>query len=128
GGLRHLPLPHHRPSGQPNPRQSRPYPIDFPRFRCRCAIMKLDFNKATSMTRELVFYPTWTAGRQGYATRIREVFGQYLSTQNLRLTKQREMILDYLLDAEQHVTQNDVYQALRSKGVGKVTVFRTLKM
>lgn len=80
------------------------------------------------MTRELVFYPTWTAGRQGYAERIREVFQQHLSTQNLRLTKQREMIVDYLLSAEQHVTQNDVCQALKPKGVGKVTVFRTLKM
>jgi Fur family ferric uptake transcriptional regulator len=78
-------------------------------------------------TRELVFFPTWTAGRQGYAARIREVFQQYLSTQGLRLTKQREMILDYLLSAEQHVTQSDVYQALKAKGVGKVTVFRTLK-
>jgi Fur family transcriptional regulator, ferric uptake regulator len=80
------------------------------------------------MTRELVFFPTWTAGRQGYATRIREVFARHLTTQGLRLTKQREQILDYLLKAEQHVTQSDVYQALRSKGVGKVTVFRTLKM
>jgi Fur family transcriptional regulator, ferric uptake regulator len=80
------------------------------------------------VTKELVFFPTWTAGRQGYADRIREVFNRHLVTQNLRVTKQREMILDYLLSAEQHVTQNDVYQALKSKGVGKVTVFRTLKM
>ena len=80
------------------------------------------------MTRELVYYPSWTAGRQGYAARIREVFQRHLSTQNLRLTKQRELILDYLLNAEQHVTQNDVYQALRAKGIGKVTVFRTVKM
>jgi len=82
----------------------------------------------TSTTKELVFFPTWTAGREGYADRIREVFQKHLTTQDLRLTKQREMILDFLLQAEQHVTQNEVYQALKSKGVGKVTVFRTLKM
>jgi len=80
------------------------------------------------VTKELVFFPSWTAGRQGYATRIREVFQRYLSEQDLRLTKQREQILDYLLSAEQHVTQNDVYQALKGRGIGKVTVFRTLKM
>lgn len=80
------------------------------------------------MTKELVFFPSWTAGREGYATRIREVFQRYHTERGLRMTKQRGLILDYLLDAEQHVTQNDVYQALRSKGIGKVTVFRTLKM
>jgi Fur family transcriptional regulator, ferric uptake regulator len=80
------------------------------------------------MTKELVFFPSWTAGRQGYATRIREVFQNYLSEQGLRLTTQREHIVDYLLNVEQHVTQSDVYQALKSKGIGKVTVFRTLKM
>src|SRR6185437_15197138 len=80
------------------------------------------------MTRELVFFPSWTAGRQGYAERIREVFQQYLSQQGLRLTTQREQIVDYLLHVENHVTQHDVYQALKGKGIGKVTVFRTLKM
>jgi Fur family transcriptional regulator, ferric uptake regulator len=80
------------------------------------------------MAKELVFFPSWTAGRQGYAARIREVFQQYLSSKGLRLTKQREHILDYLLSVEEHVTQSDVYQALKSKGIGKVTVFRSLKM
>jgi len=80
------------------------------------------------MTKELVFFPSWTAGRQGYAERIREVFQQYLSQQGLRLTTQREQIVDYLLHVENHVTQHDVYQALKGKGIGKVTVFRTLKM
>lgn len=80
------------------------------------------------MTKELVFFPSWTAGRQGYAARIREVFQQYLSSKALRLTRQRERIVDYLLNAEQHVTQEDIYRALKNKGIGKVTVFRTLKM
>ncbi len=79
-------------------------------------------------TKELVFFPTWTAGREGYATRIREVFQNYLSEQGLRLTKQRELIVDFLLNVERHVTQYDVYQALKHRGIGKVTVFRTLKM
>ena len=80
------------------------------------------------MTKELEFFPSWTAGRQGYATRIREVFQHFLAEKDLRFTTQRERIIDYLLSVEEHVTQDDVYQALKSKGIGKVTVFRTLKM
>jgi Fur family ferric uptake transcriptional regulator len=54
--------------------------------------------KATG--RELLYFPTWTAGRRGYAQRIRLVFGQYL----------------------------EIRQALRKDGVGRVTVFRMLKL
>jgi Fur family transcriptional regulator, ferric uptake regulator len=81
-----------------------------------------------TVTKELVFFPSWTAGREGYATRIHEVFQKYLGDQGLRLTHQRQQIVDFLLHAEQHVTMAEVYQALKSKGIGKVTVFRTLKM
>jgi len=81
-----------------------------------------------SHNKELVFFPSWTAGRAGYAARIREVFQKYLSEQGLRLTHQREAIVDFLLKAEQHVSQQEVYQSLKSQGIGKVTVFRTLKM
>jgi Fur family transcriptional regulator, ferric uptake regulator len=90
--------------------------------------LKAHFNNTHAMTKELVFFPSWTAGRQGYAARIREVFQKYLTEQDLRMTQQREQIVDYLLKVEEHVTQNDVYQALKTKGIGKVTVFRTLKM
>jgi len=79
-------------------------------------------------SKELVFFPSWTAGREGYAERIREVFRKYLSEQGLRLTHQRELIVDLLLKADRHVSQSDVYQALKGRGLGKVTVFRTLKM
>jgi Fur family ferric uptake transcriptional regulator len=82
----------------------------------------------THTTRELIFYPSWTAGREGYATRIHEVFQKFLADQGLRLTNQRKEIVDFLLHSEQHVTMQDVYQALKAKGIGKVTVFRTLKM
>jgi len=81
-----------------------------------------------SLEKELVFFPSWTAGREGYATRIREVFQAYLTEQGLRLTDQREAIVDLLLKAEQHVSLQDIYKALKGKGIGKVTVFRTLKM
>jgi Fur family transcriptional regulator, ferric uptake regulator len=79
-------------------------------------------------TRELVLYPSWISGREGYAARIHEVFDHYLGEQGLRHTTQRKQIVDFLLHAEKHVSSNDVYQALKSKGIGRVTVFRTLKM
>jgi Fe2+ or Zn2+ uptake regulation protein len=43
-------------------------------------------------------------------------------------THQREDILNHLLAAERHLTQDEIYSALKSKGIGKVTVFRTLKL
>ncbi|MBI5201736.1 MAG: transcriptional repressor [Elusimicrobia bacterium] len=77
---------------------------------------------------ELTIFPTWTAGRPGYAQRIREAFQEHLEKTGLRLTSQRQRILDYLLTTEKHLSLNDIYQALRKHGVGRVTVFRTLKM
>lgn len=82
----------------------------------------------TASTRELIFYPSWTAGREGYAARIHVVFQQYLADQGLRLTHQRKQIVDFLLHSEQHVTMQEVYLALKGKGIGIVTVFRALKM
>jgi Fur family transcriptional regulator, ferric uptake regulator len=79
-------------------------------------------------TKELEFFPAWTAGREGYAARIHEVFQKYLLEKGLRHTHQRQLIVDHLLHADDHLTMNDVYAALKSKGIGKVTVFRTLKM
>ena len=78
--------------------------------------------------KELLYFPTWTAGRKGYAQRIRLVFGQYLEKQGLRLTAQRQKILDLLLAAERHLSQEEIRQALRKDGVGRVTVFRMLKL
>ena len=78
--------------------------------------------------KELEFFPTWTAGREGYVARIHEVFQKYLTERGLRHTHQRQLIVDFLLRADHHVTMSDVYQALKGKGIGKVTVFRTLKM
>jgi Fur family ferric uptake transcriptional regulator len=82
----------------------------------------------TTETPELTVFPTWTAGRPGYSQRIREVFQEHLEKNGLRLTGQRQRILDFLLSSDRHVSLNDIYQALRKHGVGRVTVFRTLKM
>ncbi|HVE13069.1 MAG TPA: Fur family transcriptional regulator [Elusimicrobiota bacterium] len=77
---------------------------------------------------ELVFFPTWTAGREGYTERVRAVFSEYLTQHGLRLTRQRLRILDFLLAAERHLGVEDIYQSLKKHGIGRATVFRTLRM
>ncbi len=78
--------------------------------------------------KELTYFPTWTAGRKGYAERVHQVFHDYLKKKDLLATPQRHIILDYLLQAERHLSQDEIYQALKKQGIGKVTVFRTLKV
>jgi Fur family ferric uptake transcriptional regulator len=77
---------------------------------------------------ELVYFPSWAAGRNGYADRIRELFQEYHHEKGMRMTQQRGLILEYLLKAEHHVGMDEIYKALKPQGVGKVTVFRALKM
>lgn len=79
-------------------------------------------------TTELIYFPTWTAGREGYSDRIFQIFNEYQRAKGLRVTGQRLSILKYLLDADRHLSQDDIYSALKSKGIGKITVFRTMKM
>lgn len=78
--------------------------------------------------KELVYYPAWTSDRRGYTKKIRKIFAAHLAKNGLRLTGQRSRILDYFLQAERHVSQEDIYLALRKHGLGRATVFRTLKM
>ena len=78
--------------------------------------------------KELVFFPSWTRGREGYAERIREIFAEYLKGKGLFLTPQRSAILDLLLNAERHLSQEEIHKALKATGIGSVTVFRSLKL
>ena len=80
------------------------------------------------MKDELVYFPTWVAGRPGYADRIKQLFQKHHQEKGMRMTHQRELILDYLLQAHHHLGMDEIYQALKPQGVGKVTVFRALKM
>src|SRR5690348_8737673 len=77
---------------------------------------------------ELEYFPTWVAGRPGYADRIRQLFQEFHQKKGMRMTQQRSRILDYLLATNHHVSMDEIYRALKGKGVGKVTVFRALKM
>ena len=77
---------------------------------------------------ELEFFPNRGAGRSAYAARIRTIFEDHLSKKKLRLTSQRRKILDYLLKSQRHVELEEIYQALRKEGIGRATVFRTIKL
>lgn len=87
-----------------------------------------DHNHSHEHSDELVYFPSWVAGRPGYADRIRQIFHEYHQSKGMRITHQRTEILDFLLKSNRHVTMDEIYQALKSKGIGKVTVFRALKM
>jgi Fur family transcriptional regulator, ferric uptake regulator len=78
--------------------------------------------------KELLYFPAYTEDRTRYTQRVRKLFGDYLAKNGLRLTGQRKRILDFFLQADRHLSQEDIYQALRKHGLGRATVFRTLKM
>lgn len=84
--------------------------------------------KLTGTNPELQYFPSWVAGRHGYADRIRQIFHDYHQKKGMRMTQQRQAILDYLLGADRHLSMEEIFRALRPKGVGKVTVFRSLKV
>lgn len=84
--------------------------------------------KAMRAERELLYFPDRSTDRRGYTRRIYEIFRAHLARNGLRLTGQRRRILDYFLQAERHLSQEDIYAALRRYGLGRATVFRTLKM
>lgn len=77
---------------------------------------------------ELRYLPPAPAGRSALVERVRRVFADYLAQRGLRLTRQRLRILDQLLITDKHLGLNQIYGVLRSSGLGRATVFRTLKM
>lgn len=58
-----------------------------------------------------------------------EVFSLYLKEKDLKLTAQRELILETFLASRSHVSAEEIYQKAREKQahVGFATVYRTLK-
>ena len=77
---------------------------------------------------ELEFFPSWIAGRPGYAARTRAVFEEHLAKKGLRLTQQRQRILDYMLGAKRHLELEEIHRFLRKDGIGRATVFRTIRL
>lgn len=76
------------------------------------------------MARELTLF----SDRDDRAAQVQSKFAEFLKKKGLRMTPQRQAILDLLLVSEHHVSQEEIYAKLKARGIGKVTVFRTLKM
>ncbi len=56
------------------------------------------------------------------------VFKQALESRGLKFTKQRQAILEHLLNAKKHLTPEEIYRDLshNDSALGRATVFRTL--
>ena len=59
-----------------------------------------------------------------------QVFVDYLRKKHLKLTDQRNAILNIFLKTERHLSVDDLYDIVRKKdsSIGHATVFRTLKL
>ena len=85
------------------------------------------------MSHELTLFPTTVttpAGRQRWQLRIVVSFQDHLAEDSLKLTPQRRAILEALFAATDHLDLDGVYHAVKAHraGVGRATVFRTLKL
>ncbi len=60
----------------------------------------------------------------------RTIFADYLAKSDLRLTRQRETILNKFLKIERHLSAEELYDTVKktSPGIGQASVFRTLKL
>ncbi len=63
-----------------------------------------------------------------FRERAHEILSDHLASKGLRLTPQRMLILDFLLGDNKHRSMEDVFQTLRKSGLGRATVFRTMKV
>ena len=59
-----------------------------------------------------------------------EILRDYLKKNGLKITAQRETVLNYLLRVGKHMGPDDIYNSLRQTDprLGRATVFRTLKL
>ena len=59
-----------------------------------------------------------------------KTFEALLASKGLKMTKQRQAILDYLLNSDEHLTPEELYRNLNKTDdtLGRATVFRTLHL
>ncbi len=60
----------------------------------------------------------------------RTKFEDYLKSHNLKLTRERRLILDEIMQSNRHIEAEDVVYNLKNKGkkVSRATVYRTLEL
>lgn len=59
-----------------------------------------------------------------------EVFKEYLDRNNLKMTKQREIIFETFFETDRHVTAEELYREAfkKDQNIGLATVYRTLNL
>ena len=55
-------------------------------------------------------------------------FRDFLATQGLRLTRQRQLVAQTLIDASDHLSADEMAARLKDKNVSKATVYRSLQL
>jgi Fur family ferric uptake transcriptional regulator len=68
--------------------------------------------------------------RRSSLRREYEVFERFLSENNLKHSRQREIILGQFLETEGHLSVDELYQIIQRKHpeIGRTTIYRTLKL
>ena len=64
------------------------------------------------------------------AVTVRGVFGNFIKKKGLRITRQREDVLDALFSAGKHITAEELFNLIKAKdeGIGYATVQRNLNL
>ncbi|MFC1666441.1 Fur family transcriptional regulator [Candidatus Omnitrophota bacterium] len=59
-----------------------------------------------------------------------QIFINYLKEKGLKLTSQRQKILDFFLKIDRHLSVEDLYDIVKKKhpDIGQATIFRTMKL
>ena len=60
----------------------------------------------------------------------KKIFSDFIAQKGLKSTRQRDIILDFFLSSDRHMSLEELYLKLRAKhpGIGYATVYRTLKL
>jgi len=60
----------------------------------------------------------------------KEIFRQYIITNNLKFSRQREEIIEVFFSIDKHLSVDDIYRILKKKriSVGYTTVYRTMML
>jgi Fur family ferric uptake transcriptional regulator len=57
-----------------------------------------------------------------------EIFRKYLKSQDLKVTRQREILLRRIFEREVHFSAEDLEDRVKGDGISKATIYRTLQL
>jgi len=57
-----------------------------------------------------------------------EVFRRFLKTKDLKVTRQREILLRRIFEREEHFTVDTLEDRVKGDGISKATIYRTLQL